>query len=303
MRVSFILRSFLLLEYWPGTFMNRLILILSTMAVCGAAASALANGADTGPGTPITTYPFNDNGFLDETLTDDITTYGGICFDDLSFEYGAPDVFYQFDAQAAASYDLTLASDSPGDTDFVLYVLTDFNDPASCIANSPDEIDDLEPERIEGFVPPSTQPMYIVVDGFSGAPGYPKLGSWTLDVNCTGEACLPPPGCTYDLQLSDSFGDGWDGSFVTINVAGTSTDYTLTDFGFASFSIEADRADSITLSYTAGNFEDEKSYQFFETTGDGQILLFADGPSPEAGEVFSTFCQASIHADRFEASE
>jgi hypothetical protein len=282
--------------------MFKFILGLSMLVAFGGSVLSWANGTDTGPGTPIESYPFKETGFLDDTLTDDITTYGGTCFDDLSFEYGAPDVFYQFDAQAAASYDLTLTSDSPGDTDFVLYVLTDFNDPASCIANSPDEIDDLEPERIEGFVPPSTRPMYIVVDGFSGAPGYPKLGSWTLDVNCTG-ACIPPPGCTYQLSLSDSFGDAWDGAFVTVEVAGTATDYTIQGFGSAFFTIEAERGDPVVLSYTAGNFDEENSYVFSETTGGTQNLLFADGPSPEAGEVFSTFCQASIHSDRFEASE
>jgi hypothetical protein len=281
--------------------MFKFILGLSMLLAFGGSVSSWANGTDTGPGTPIESYPFTDTGFLDETLTDDITTYGGICFDDLSFEYGAPDVFYQFDAQAAASYGLTLTSDSPGDTDFVLYVLTDFNDPASCIANSPDKIDDLEPERIESFVPPSTQPMYIVVDGFSGAPGYPKLGSWTLGVNCTGEACNPPPGCTYSLNLSDSFGDGWDDAFVTVDVAGTATDYTILGFGSAFFTIEADRGDPVVLSYTAGNFNEENSYEFSDITDGTPSLLFSDGPSPESGEVFSTFCQAQIHSDRFEA--
>jgi hypothetical protein len=283
--------------------MNRFILTLSIMAACGGAASAWANGTDAGPGTPITTYPFVDNGFLDDTLTDDITSYGGACSVDLPFEYGAPEVFYQFEAQDAATYDIRLTSDNPGNTDFVLYILTDFNDSDTCIANSTDFVNDVDPEVLEDFVPPSSQTLYIVVDGFSDGPGYPLLGSWTLEVDCTGADCVPPPGCTYDLRLSDSFGDGWDGSFVTIDVAGTSTDYTLTDFGFASFTVEADRGDPITLSYTAGNFEDEKSYEFFEITGDSQTLLFADGPFPDTGEVFSTFCQAAIFADRFEATE
>jgi hypothetical protein len=282
--------------------MNPFIRQLSILALYAGATCAWANGTDTGPGTPISNYPFTDTGFLDETLTDDITTYGGTCFDDLPFEYGAPDVFYQFEGQAAARYDFTLTSDDPGQTDFVLYILEDFTNPATCIANSQDDVDDLNPELIESFVPPSTGTLYLVVDGFSDDPAYPRLGSWTLDVNCTG-ACIPPPGCTYQLNLSDAFGDAWDGAFVTVDVAGTTTDYTVQGFGSAFFTIEAERGDPVVLSYTAGNFDDENSYEFTETTGGTPNLLFADGPSPQVGEVFSTFCQGSIHSDRFEALE
>ena len=33
--------------------------------------------------------------------------------------------------------------------------------------------------------------------------------------------------CNYSLLVEDSFGDGWNGNTVTINVDGVSTDYTL----------------------------------------------------------------------------
>lgn len=52
-----------------------------------------------------------------------------------------------------------------------------------------------------------------------------------------------------------------------------------------------------------GNFDSENSYEFRETIGGNPNLLFADGPSSQAGEVFSSFCQASIHSDRFEAGD
>ena len=35
--------------------------------------------------------------------------------------------------------------------------------------------------------------------------------------------------CTYQLKLVDSFGDGWDDSFVVISINGNAVNYTLGD--------------------------------------------------------------------------
>lgn len=154
------------------------------VAVLLSAATVWANGTDAPPGAPVNVYPYVDTGFLDDTLADDITTYTGTC--GLPFAYGAGDVFYQFNGATDSTYDFTLTSDTPGATDFAMFIVSDPNDGASCIINSQDSIDDANPELIAGFTPAADVTHYLVIDGFSDAPGYPAYGSWSLDIACTG---------------------------------------------------------------------------------------------------------------------
>lgn len=88
--------------------------------------------------------------------------------------------------------------------------------------------------------------------------------------------------CEYTLQLFDSFGDGWNGSTLTVNVDGVSNIYTLTfaEPDFAEFTITVTEGDTIRLSYLPGFFENEVSYFLFDADGN---TIFTDGPNPEVG--------------------
>lgn len=94
--------------------------------------------------------------------------------------------------------------------------------------------------------------------------------------------------CEYTLQLFDTFGDGWNGASISVNVDGVSTTYTL-DFttpDFAEFAIAVSSGDAISLSYTSGFFENEVSYFLLDADGN---TLFTDGPFPAVGpNVFTT---------------
>lgn len=97
--------------------------------------------------------------------------------------------------------------------------------------------------------------------------------------------------CEYTLQLFDSFGDGWNGSSLTVTVNGTPSTYTLdniTDDGlFNQFAITLMDGDEVVLEYSPGTFENEVSYFLYDADG---ILLFTDGDGPgvpTTGEVFS----------------
>jgi len=94
--------------------------------------------------------------------------------------------------------------------------------------------------------------------------------------------------CQYTLDLYDSFGDGWNGSTLTININGSPTVYTLNTFdddgSFRSFPITITSGDVVTFTYVAGAWQNEVTYFFYSPDN---ILLFNDGPNPATGQVYS----------------
>lgn len=94
--------------------------------------------------------------------------------------------------------------------------------------------------------------------------------------------------CSYTLELFDSFGDGWNGSVLTVTVNGNDTDYTLLNDendSFNAFTISLMEGDDVSLSYSPGTFEGEVTYFLYDSDGN---LVFSDGPTPQTGtDVFS----------------
>lgn len=91
--------------------------------------------------------------------------------------------------------------------------------------------------------------------------------------------------CSYILNMHDSYGDGWNGAYLEVfineELVGT---YMAIDAGStASFGIV--EGDSLDLFYTAGQYENENSYQLLDA---GWNIIFADGPNPQTGNVFSS---------------
>ena len=103
---------------------------------------------------------------------------------------------------------------------------------------------------------------------------------------CTG-FINPPDICLYRLDLYDSFGDGWNGSTLTVTINNISTVYTLDNINddgiFASFMFEVYDGLPVELDYFPGAFQGEVSYQMFDPDG---MLLFEDGPNPSVGIVY-----------------
>ncbi|MEZ5197097.1 MAG: CotH kinase family protein [Bacteroidales bacterium] len=99
--------------------------------------------------------------------------------------------------------------------------------------------------------------------------------------------------CTYTLSMQDSYGDGWNGAFLEVfindELAGT---FTAIEFGsIAGF--EINEGDLLDLYYTPGEYENENTYQLFDP---GWNTVFADGPNPQTGNVFTTFvdCNSTV---------
>lgn len=97
-------------------------------------------------------------------------------------------------------------------------------------------------------------------------------------------ACIPlgPVPGDYQLDMQDSFGDGWNGASIRVTVDGVATDYTIDDGLSASITFTIpDTATTVTFEYVSGDWDSEVTYQLFAPNGK---LAFEDGPSPFVGD-------------------
>jgi len=91
--------------------------------------------------------------------------------------------------------------------------------------------------------------------------------------------------CTYTLSMHDSYGDGWNGAYVEVFV-NEGTVGTFSALNFVSIAeIEINEGDFLELYYTPGEYEGENTYQLYDP---GWNQVFADGPNPQSGLVFSS---------------
>lgn len=92
--------------------------------------------------------------------------------------------------------------------------------------------------------------------------------------------------CEYTLRLSDDFRDSWNGALLTLNVNEDINIYSMgiNDGNEIEFPLIFQSGDTISLEFTSGRFDNEITYQLLDPNGE---VVFEDGPSPTAGEVFS----------------
>jgi hypothetical protein len=94
----------------------------------------------------------------------------------------------------------------------------------------------------------------------------------------------------YVIEFDDSFGDGWDGAFITVTIDGAATDYTLETGSSTETTVTVPEGTStLTFSYTAGSFEEEHSYVIVDPFGGDAAI---DGPNPKVGEISIRVCAA-----------
>lgn len=92
-------------------------------------------------------------------------------------------------------------------------------------------------------------------------------------------------GCEYQLELYDTFGDGWNGGFMTVTINGKSETYNFTNNYILSIPLYVLDGDSVDLAFTAGFFPFEASFRLFDAEGEA---LFYSGNNPPDGILFST---------------
>jgi len=104
-----------------------------------------------------------------------------------------------------------------------------------------------------------------------------------------GVACIPVEPVTgdYVLDLEDTYGDGWDGAFITVTIDGTATDYTIDSGSTANFTINVPAGTTeLIFNYTPGNFESEHIWELLAPNGD---TAAAGSPGP-GGEIVLNIC-------------
>jgi hypothetical protein len=104
---------------------------------------------------------------------------------------------------------------------------------------------------------------------------------------CASEICL-------ELELIDSWGDGWTDGYVSVFVEGIEWgQYTATGAGQIEDICVMSFWD-VSLEYTAGLWEQDNIYELRMPSGE---VLFSDGPTPTEGAVFSTNITSSVDCD------
>lgn len=105
--------------------------------------------------------------------------------------------------------------------------------------------------------------------------------------------CIPTSPITgiYTLKMSDSYGDGWQGSAIVITVDGVSTNYSIPD-GPNNNSLETTvtiptDASSLTFEFIAGTYPGEVSFQILTPSG---ALGADEGPGPGVGTINLNYC-------------
>lgn len=106
------------------------------------------------------------------------------------------------------------------------------------------------------------------------------------DANGTGRIDELTTKCIYTLDMSDTYGDSWNGAFLTVLIDGVieGTYFALGSNSTSSFI--APSGSTIQLNYSTGNYEFENSYILYDGSNN---VIFADGTTPNSGtNVFST---------------
>lgn len=108
---------------------------------------------------------------------------------------------------------------------------------------------------------------------------------YTPVVVCPPQA--PTPG-TWEIEMQDSFGDGWNGASLDITVDGEVNNFLIDDGFTASETLEvADGASAISIVFNSGDWDSEITFQIRSANGSTILDL---GPEPPAGVELLDFC-------------
>jgi type IX secretion system substrate protein/SprB-like repeat protein len=115
----------------------------------------------------------------------------------------------------------------------------------------------------------------------------------TLMSDANGTARIPELAslCLYRLDMSDSWGDSWNGGYITVNIDGVPSGTYFAKGSNTVDTIPVGGGSTLELVYTPGSFEDENTYTLYDPSG---VAVFSDGVNPSTGSVFSTSSNCSF---------
>lgn len=77
-----------------------------------------------------------------------------------------------------------------------------------------------------------------------------------------------PPSGEWVIDMIDLYGDGWDGAFVTVEIDGATTDYTIASTAAATHTFTVPAGTGVLrISYTSGAWEEEHVYTITNPNG------------------------------------
>ena len=191
-----------------------------------------------------------------------------------------------------ASWDLTVVLESgetsigpapvTSVTSFPANISIPYTDIISSLGLTVDDISGGDFIRFLGTITATDGKVYTF-ENFSGSitgqPEQLQALNFIVLVKCSPISDATIAG-TWIIEMEDSFGDGWDGAFLTFEIDGTATDYTFTSGSEATFNVEVPTGTSeLVISYTSGSFEEEHSFTI--QTPDGDVRgPFGPAPAP-----------------------
>jgi len=191
-----------------------------------------------------------------------------------------------------ASWDLAVSRESGGVasdtvslttvTSFPSEISIPYTDIASALGITTDEISGGDFIRFLGTAT-GTDGTVATFENFSasitGQPEQRQAFNFIVLVKCSPISDATLAG-TWNIDMTDLFGDGWDGAFVTFEIDGVATNYTFTAGAAASFDVDVPAGtSSLVISYTSGAFEEEHVYTI--TTPDSDVRgPFGPNPAP-----------------------
>lgn len=121
----------------------------------------------------------------------------------------------------------------------------------------------------------------VMLDAGAGTLSY----DWSN--NTTGQTTQLFSSCDYNLDMFDSFGDGWNGAAMDVYADNALVgSYTFTTGNSANAQIPLVDGCALRVEFASGGFANEESYVLSDPFGN---VIIADGPFPVNGEVFNGF--------------
>ena len=135
-------------------------------------------------------------------------------------------------------------------------------------------------------------------------PGAAELESTTAcmaDSDLDGYGEVQAGSCCYDIEMTDSYGDSWNGGFISLYVNGVLTDtFANEDLDLVSDSVETQTETfcvsggaNFSLNWTPGGYNYEVSFELTNSAG----TSLASESNPSSGTFYSGSCSASSNSD------
>ena len=133
---------------------------------------------------------------------------------------------------------------------------------------------------------------------FPGAAELESTLDCMTDADLDGYGEVTAAGCCYDIEMTDSYGDGWNGASVDLYVDGVLTESFLNENldGVSSNTPETQTdgfcipgGSSFSLEWTSGQYDYEASFEVSDSAG----ASVYSGSNPTAGSFYSDSCSSS----------